>query len=141
MEAIISGIDNSLIYVSRERIPPPSDEAAIAEIVTVSRARNATLGVTGTLVSTRDYFAQILEGPSEAIDALMDSIHRDLRHDHVTVLRIWPIAQRSFAGWSMAYSGTSNYLARHIGPLLDGGVAPDDVRISRLIGVMTGLTR
>ena len=140
-EATISRIENSLIYVSRKRIPAPSEEAAIADIVSVSQARNATLGVTGTLVSTRGYFAQILEGLPEAIEELMDSIRRDVRHDHVTVLRVGAIARRSFPDWSMAYSGASNYLTRHIAPLLAADIGEDDSRIDRLIGFMSGLTK
>lgn len=95
--------------------------------------------MTGALVSTAAHFAQILEGQAAAIEELMDSIHRDVRHDQVTVLRVASITQRRFPDWSMAYSGHSTYLARHISPLVSADIAKDDVRIDRLIGFMAGL--
>jgi hypothetical protein len=134
-------VDSSLIYVSRKRIAAAANEAAIAEIVAASQARNAKLGVTGALISTSEHFAQVLEGPLHAIEELMDSIHVDMRHSDVSVLRIAPIARRSFAGWSMAYSGGSDYVARQIAPLLGAEVEENDTRIDRLIGFMAGLVK
>lgn len=132
-------IEHSLLYVSRKRIEGPAESAALDDIVTVARARNATLNDTGALVSTSNHFAQILEGPAQAIEELMDSIHRDIRHSDVTVVRELPIAERSFAGWSMAYSGPSSYISSQIAPLLDGHFKAMNPRIDRLVTLMTGL--
>lgn len=131
-------IERSLLYVSRKRIPAALDEWTVAQIVEVARARNVTLNVTGALVATTDHFAQILEGPAAAIIELMDSIHRDPRHNEVTTLRVNAISQRSFPTWSMAYSGASTYVSRQIAPLV-GSDFREGLKIERLITLMTGL--
>jgi hypothetical protein len=133
----MSGIDHMLLYVSRKNIDPAIDELVNVEIVAVALSRNADLGVTGALVSTTDYFAQILEGPAAAIAELMDSIHHDSRHTDVTVLREAPIQRRRFADWSMAYAGPSTYVAGQIAPLI--GANLEDVSPNRLISLMAGL--
>lgn len=69
----------------------------------------------------------------------MDSILRDPRHGDVTTLRISTLARRSFPGWSMAYSGPSEYLAGRIAPLVGVETSDDDARVTRLITMMTGL--
>lgn len=78
------------------------------------------MGVTGALVYTRSNFAQILEGPDEAVDALMAKIARDPRHDHVTVVDVQRPAERIFDHWSLAYAGGSRYVDKHIAPLING---------------------
>ena len=72
----------SLLYVSRR--PATTDD--IAAIVQVSRAGNASLDVTGALVASRNWFAQILEGPGDSIDELMASISCDERHSDMDIL-------------------------------------------------------
>lgn len=109
---------HSLIYVSFSCLSPARDATEIARIVTVSRSRNATLDVTGSLIATQGYFAQILEGPEVAIEALMASIERDARHAAVTVVRRETLPARRFASWAMAYSGDAGYIDRDIVPHL-----------------------
>lgn len=84
------------------------------------------MGVTGALVYTRSRFAQILEGPDEAVDAIMAKIARDPRHEQVTVVDVQRPAERAFGSWSLAYAGGSRYVDKHIAPLLDGGSARGD---------------
>ena len=131
-------MERSLVYVSRKTLVPGQEDAVIADIVAVARARNADLGVTGVLAATTGNFAQILEGPEAALDALMGSIYRDPRHRDVTVLRVTGISRRSFADWSMAYSGPSTYIARHIEPLVGTDPWDDPERIDRLIALLVG---
>lgn len=134
----MSALDHSLIYASR-KIIPEWDEESVDDIVMLSRTRNAALNVTGTLISAGSFFAQVLEGPGDAIEQLMDSIHADARHTDVTVLRMVPIARRSFVEWSMAYSGPSPYLATSIEQLIGCDLAASDAKITRLITMMAGL--
>ena len=91
--------------------------------------RNAELSVTGALISTRFNFAQLLEGPTAAVDALMDSIRRDPRHREVRVISTGPLARRQFASWSLAYAGPSTYVAAALEPLLDEGASNYDIRL------------
>jgi hypothetical protein len=132
-------MDMSLLYVSHSRIGAPDTHGQLDAIVAVSLARNAALKVTGALVSTPRAFAQILEGPGEAIDELMDSINRDPRHTGVSVLIHEPIRGRRFSRWSLAYAGQAGHMGGFVEPLLiqpgDPPPAPEGVR--RLQRVMT----
>ena len=75
-------------------------------ILAVATRRNAELGVTGLLCFSGEHFAQILEGPSAALETLMTAIRADSRHQ---LLREWqpqpiPDGRRLFPGWAMGYS-------------------------------------
>lgn len=122
-------MESSLLYVSRKTVTWPDDAADVAAITEVARARNADLAVTGALISTRANFAQLLEGPTAAIDALMESIRRDPRHSEVMVVSAGPIARRQFATWSLAYAGPATYVAAALEPLLAEGASNYDIRV------------
>jgi hypothetical protein len=96
-----------LIYRSRSRLGggAPAMGAEIGRILETARARNACLGVTGALVFRGARFAQALEGPAPAVQALFDSIAADSRHDRLETIEDRPVAARAFTGWSMAYVG------------------------------------
>ena len=130
--------ERSLLYVSHRTIDPDAD-AAVQDIVAAAAAKNAALRVTGALVATKMHFAQILEGPAESVSDLMDSICRDARHTNVLVLREWAILGRSFGDFSLAYSGPSSYVAKHLAGLVHA--AGDDlaIKIDRVIALIAGL--
>ncbi|ARE39343.1 hypothetical protein RGUI_1202 [Rhodovulum sp. P5] len=94
----------SMAYVSRNMINGDFP-AVVAEIVSAANVRNAARGITGALVCSQGYFAQVLEGDSDKLDDLFERIVRDPRHSEVQVLFSKPIAQRSFGGWGMASAG------------------------------------
>lgn len=103
------------MYVSRATIAREEADKAIDAIVAVSRRRNAALDVTGALIFSGDSFAQIIEGPTEAIAELRASILRDERHGELlTVAEGTGQVSRDFAGWSLAYSGTALFVEREI---------------------------
>ena len=134
----------TLLYVSESLLRLPEEAGRLQNILDVSRERNATLGVTGALIAARGHFAQILEGPAEGVAAVMDSIGRDPRHRRVTVVLDRMTLHRRFEGWSMslAYSGNSFYVDRHIAPLLDED-APSPARsalASQLLYLIQELT-
>ncbi len=105
----------SLLYVSKTLLEHPQAEAEVAQIVASSASRNARLGVTGALVSTSTYFAQLLEGPRSAVGELMQSINADPRHMRVRIIRTAE-EERRFAEWSMVYTGYASFVDRHIAP-------------------------
>jgi hypothetical protein len=113
----------TLLYVSESLLRLPEEAGRLQHILDVSRERNASLGVTGALIAARGHFAQVLEGPEDGVAAVMDSIARDPRHRRVRIVLDRPLAHRQFAAWTMslAYSGNSFYVDRHIAPLLDEG--------------------
>ncbi len=96
-----------LLYVSHSRLAgdAASVAAALADILAVARRRNAELGVTGALMLCNGRFAQALEGPGAAVQAVFDSIATDPRHVRVTIAEDGPVSVRAFPAWSMAYAG------------------------------------
>lgn len=91
-----------LLYVSRASIDPCGPEPR--RILDVAAQRNHVLGVTGMLCFSGDHFAQLLEGETAALQALMARIRSDKRHQ---LLREWPAEpapRRLFPGWAMAYT-------------------------------------
>ena len=90
-----------LLYISTARnILPPADLDALLR---TSRRNNAAAGITGLLIVGGRRFLQALEGPEAAVATTFERIHRDPRHFAVVQLASQPIAQRSFAQWSMGY--------------------------------------
>jgi hypothetical protein len=93
-----------VIYVSHTVADPAESLGPIlASILAAARRNNARIGVTGALLYTARRFAQVLEGPPDAVEAIFETIQCDLRHDHVTVLEVSSPAERAFADWSMAF--------------------------------------
>lgn len=97
--------------------------------------------VTGVLVYTGSFFAQILEGAQETIDPLIARILKDPRHvDGRVLLSKVGLAQRTFGDWSMDLFE---------GPSLEGLVAriyespPDEMatRSAELLDSITALAR
>jgi hypothetical protein len=108
----------SLLYISKSLLTLPTDEVEIGCIVAAARSRNASLGVTGTLIATNAAFAQILEGEKAAIDELMLSILIDTRHTDLRILEYKEIEQRRFPCWTLAYSGSASYIGCRLAPLI-----------------------
>ncbi len=97
----------SLAYVSRSELSGSGDvlKAEIRAILASSRRNNHRLGVTGALLYSEGWFAQILEGPVDALESLFETIGADRRHSNVTILHFHPVEEPSFPAWSMAYAG------------------------------------
>ncbi|WP_428390680.1 BLUF domain-containing protein [Lichenicoccus sp.] len=97
-----------VLYCSRNFIPGSSDivAAEVQSILDVSRRNNLRAGVTGGLLFSAGCFAQVLEGPMDAVEDAFERIQCDGRHSEVTVLQAGPIASRDFPDWSMAFAGT-----------------------------------
>ena len=59
------------------------DEAALAAVLQQARAGNAERGIAGALLLYDDWFAQVLEGPQAAVEALYIKIKQDTWHDSI----------------------------------------------------------
>ena len=116
-------MDATLLYISRCTLPPTEGAEQIAELVAAARSRNAALNLTGALIWTGENFAQILEGPADALDAVMADIRQDARHTDITMLFTHPIQQRRFSDWRMAYCGSASYVDRHLAQLFGAASA------------------
>jgi hypothetical protein len=128
----------SLLYVSQRL----ATDADVQDIVNISQARNAALSVTGALIASRSFFAQILEGQWAAIDELMISISRDPRHTNVDVLLHEAVEARRFPDWALAYSGASEFIDGLVRAVANRKTPqPDPHHLRRLICAMEEFTR
>ena len=73
----------------------------IESIGEVSVRNNKRDGLTGSLVTLREIFYQILEGEADKVDACLDRINTDPRHTNIFVLKVENIEERSYGKWSM----------------------------------------
>ncbi|WP_373491752.1 BLUF domain-containing protein [Parasphingorhabdus sp.] len=113
----------SLLYISRSTIAPSDAKEVVDQIIDTALDFNPSVGLTGALLFTGTYFAQVLEGDVAAIDELVEHISRDPRHDQMRIVDRSPLSKRRFADWSMAYFGPSNFVSRHVTRLL-GDTSP-----------------
>lgn len=89
-----------LVY--RSRAVGLSPEVAAEKIFRVSVMKNARAGVTGALGFSKLTYIQLLEGPPAAIDALMETLEADPRHEQLVVLLRSPSERRLVPDWTMA---------------------------------------
>lgn len=109
----------SVFYVSRAQV----EADGIKRIVEASRETNAARGLTGGMLYTGEFFAQVLEGPPAAVSERWEVISADPRHDLVKSLDTRPIANRHYSRWTMGYihATAANAL---IAQLLQGSIDP-----------------
>ena len=130
----------SVLYVSRASLPPEDTMLSVEALVGEARRRNQALHITGALIFTGHHFAQLVEGPAEQVDRLMASIMQDSRHRSVRQFDEQPADRRLFPEWSLAYSGPSTYVDRHVRELF--AIHHDDLPRAReeLIELLTSLS-
>jgi hypothetical protein len=114
----------------------------VTDLVELARIRNGRLGVTGAIIFTGSFFAQLIEGLTNPIDELWISIGKDPRHSGIRVVNRMEVQDRYFSGWTMAYSGPSTYMNKHIEPLVTQALEPSENarRGRRLTTLMRELT-
>ncbi len=114
-----------VLYCSRNSIPHAPEVVAedILAILAKSRRNNARDGVTGGLLFSTGCFAQVLEGPVDAVEAAFERIQCDERHTDVTVLQAGPVAMRDFPDWSMGFAGSGAASGPISGELLQDALA------------------
>jgi hypothetical protein len=130
-----------LVYYSRNRLAHFDERGAadIAQILETSRINNAAVGVTGALMFNAGYFAQVLEGPQEAVEATFERIQQDQRHGDVSLMSFEP-AERTFADWSMAFVGKSqDALQRYGGIAKSSGFDPSSMSGDRVCEILHDL--
>ena len=103
-----------ITYSSEAATPMQADD--LQELLGQARRSNAAQGITGALVYAEGIFLQILEGDEALLNDLMTKIRRDVRHEHVLVLREGEVPTAIFGNWKMAYvSATPKQVAQWAG--------------------------
>ncbi|MFP4571250.1 BLUF domain-containing protein [Rhodosalinus sp.] len=98
------------------------DAGEIGALAQSAAARNAERSITGALISNGTMYRQWIEGPGEVIEALLDALRRDPRHDALTVTEDARENERAFAGWHMQ-------LFQSVG---DEALAPEAILLGRM---------
>jgi hypothetical protein len=94
------GLMHRICYMSRAAL---SGDVDLDGILTVSRVRNGSDGITGLLLADGTRFLQALEGEADAVRACYARIALDDRHCDVVTVADEPIEHRQFGSWSMDY--------------------------------------
>ncbi|MDB0052555.1 BLUF domain-containing protein [Ascidiaceihabitans sp.] len=89
-----------LIYSSQ---PFGYDSTLLSTILNDARRCNIRDNISGALVCRHDIYLQLLEGPSEAVNAAYMRIIRDDRHVGAKKLVSRPVAERIFENWAMLH--------------------------------------
>jgi hypothetical protein len=90
-----------IFYVSRAT--SIFDSPTVQSILQISRRNNARRDVTGCLLFSGRYFAQVLEGEERAVQELVARIAADPRHDGVRFMNEASRIEREYGDWSMGY--------------------------------------
>ena len=122
-----------LVY--RSRVVHPAPMTALEDILPVAQAGNARWGITGALGYTGRTYVQLLEGPAESLDSLLERLRSDLRHTELRVLARGPAAGRLVTGWSMARIDLT-LLEAEVTALLDAGDGDGEGLAALLAGLV-----
>lgn len=90
-----------VIYASRATA---AADIPVDEILAAARRNNAALGVTGALLLSGPYFAQVLEGPRSSVEEIFERIQCDPRHENIVVLEVAQPSARAFGAWTMGFA-------------------------------------
>jgi len=93
-------------YISSATTPMSTPD--LLALLQQCRENNAGRGVTGMLLYANGTFLQVLEGPEQVIDDLVDIIKKDLRHANIQMLYRKPIERRQYSDWSMGFKRLSD---------------------------------
>jgi hypothetical protein len=83
-----------------DKLGQSPDFASIGEH---AACKNARLQITGFLICTPTWYAQILEGEKSQLLNLIDIISVDTRHSNLMILDTHPLAIRMFSNWNMTW--------------------------------------
>ena len=107
-----------LVYVSSNTIPAAIFDSEVQAILKIANEKNSKNNITGALLFNDGYFAQVLEGPMDAIEKLFERIQEDTRHDDCSVLSCESTTTRKFMKWSMAYESADTAAKAHFARML-----------------------
>lgn len=94
-----------LIYLSTAHKLLNQNE--LLEILNTSRQNNIQQDVTGMLLYAEGTFIQLLEGDSETLKKVYQTIQADPRHHNITKMAQGEIANRLFPEWAMGFKSAN----------------------------------
>ncbi len=91
----------TLIYLSKPTVPFSREDLETLE--SKARVNNESIGLTGLLLYTGEYFLQILEGEHEKLNSVFNRVAHDPRHDSIEILFGARTKARFFPAWTMGF--------------------------------------
>ena len=88
-----------MFYISAAKRLVTASE--LSDILAVSRERNRLDNITGVILYQEGSFAQVLEGPEDAVRACFARIEKDRRHSGCAIILEETAEARLFDGWDM----------------------------------------
>lgn len=64
---------------------------------------NERRGITGILHLDRTHFLQVIEGPEQVVDGLIQRIRSDVRHRSIYVFEDQPVVRRAYSNFSISF--------------------------------------
>lgn len=114
-----------LIYVS---VPTVDSYKATSEFVPVAQFMNAKNDITGLILSSPEFYLQVLEGDRISVNRLYQNILKDTRHENPTLLRYTEIKEREFSDWSMTHTTCEELSSSYIQPVvMPSKIAPKGI--------------
>lgn len=92
-----------IIYVSKLSSDSLSSDD-ITQILAVAQKNNAAANISGFLLFNYRNFLQVLEGPTQAVMKIYESIKQDSRHHDLKLVESRAILQREFSQWRMGFA-------------------------------------
>lgn len=102
LQLVASCSIRQIVYVSHSVERTMSHEN-LQNILLTCRKRNSQLDITGLLLYRDGSVCQLLEGPTQSIQLVMESISRDRRHAGILIVLDRKVETRDFCGWSIAF--------------------------------------
>jgi hypothetical protein len=93
-----------IIYISRAKQNFTSSD--LADLRDLADARNRSEDITGLLLFDGTRFIQALEGDAAAVQAVMNRIAKDSRHDNISYFKPITTDCRQFKSWATEYQNS-----------------------------------
>lgn len=133
----------SLLFVSKSLLGETDEAQEFDAICATTKRNNGWLKLSGAIVSAGGWFAQLIEGPEDSVDLIVDRIAQDPRHTGMRVVCRSRRADRRLPGWRIAYAGPSRFVETAIQSAAEASEDSDEQQasVTRLLAIVTGLGR
>lgn len=133
----------SVLFVSRSLLGRAEYAREFDSIVATTMRNNDGLKLSGAIVSTGGWFAQLIEGPEDSVDMMIARIAADPRHRDMRIVCRSCRRDRRLPAWRVAYAGPSRFVETAIQSVAEATDDTDEhrARVARLLAIVTGLGR
>lgn len=107
------------------------DQRALLDLLHSARGFNTIDKVTGILIHDRGRFLQVIEGPTKAIEDLVQRLERDRRHTHFEIHEDVQVETRLFPDWAMGLGELTDPTLAFLPGFLDE--SDEQTRLSELV--------